>query len=162
MYRPMKIFAFAVDPLSPKPVVLLKDDDDVTIPIWIGTGEAVFMAAEFLNREINKGNDRKDLLTGLMGSMNLAISSITFDTLDNGAISAAVRFIRRKKEIKVDVRICDALITSLRTRLPLLVSDELAALLQSADDGACREIDARRYADFLENLDPAQMGKYAM
>jgi hypothetical protein len=37
-----------------------------------------------------------------------------------------------------------------------------ASLLDLKDATSVRENDARRFADFLENLDPDEMGKYPM
>jgi hypothetical protein len=35
-------------------------------------------------------------------------------------------------------------------------------MLAMADETIARENDARRFVDFLENLDPADLGKYPM
>lgn len=164
MYREMKLFGVAMDPLSPRPIVLLKGNDNLTVPLWISTSEAVAMTAELVCREIAAGNGRKDLLTLLLERLDTRISAVTIDSLNDG-ISVAVRLLRDGKEIAVDVRTGEGLATALKLKLPILVSDEVVARASvhvMSDPAVARENDSRRFTDFLESLDPIQLGKYPM
>jgi hypothetical protein len=46
-----------------------------------------------------------------------------------------------------------------------MLADEVmarASMLAMTDEKIARENDARRFVDFLENLDPSDLGKYPM
>jgi bifunctional DNase/RNase len=57
------------------------------------------------------------------------------------------------------------MITALKYKLPVMVHEEVikqASMLDLNEGNFSRETDARRFVDFLENLDPAALGKYPM
>ena len=73
MYHKMKVFGFTLDTIAQRPVVILKDAEDLnTVPIWIGSLEAVSIAAELVSCDLSSQNGRGDLLSLLMEK--LAIS----------------------------------------------------------------------------------------
>lgn len=166
MYHELKVFGFAVDPLSPKPVVLLKggEGDSVTVPIWVSTLEAVAMAAELVNREVTAQRGRHDLLSELMGRLEVTVMAISLEQEEHG-VAAAVHFLKDGEEVKIGVRTCEALVASIKFKLPIQVSHEVvarSALEAVGAEGCGKNAEERRYADFLENLDPAELGKYPM
>ncbi|HEY6839449.1 MAG TPA: bifunctional nuclease family protein, partial [Geobacteraceae bacterium] len=68
-------------------------------------------------------------------------------------------------EFRVDVRTCEALIASLKYEVPVLVSEEVvarASTIALEDATIAEENDARRFVDYLEKLNPADLGKYPM
>ena len=165
MYHEMKVSGFAADPLTPKPVVLLKGGNDLTVPIWISTAEAVSMAAELVSRDIATHSGRDDLLSALLEQLQMTISSIVIDSLHDGMVTAAVHFAKDGEVVKVGVRTCEALIASLKFKLPVLVSEDVVMRVSHTamgDEIICHGNDTRRFADFLENLDPADLGRYPM
>jgi bifunctional DNase/RNase len=166
MYHEMTIFGLALDSLSQRPVVILKDaQEQTTVPIWISNMEVVAFAAELISRDIASQSGRSDLLTVLMQEMGMSVAMIAVDNLHDGIFTASIRFVRDKEEVAVTVRPSEALITALKYKLPVMVADEVvarASLLDLKDEAIVRENDARRFADFLENLDPAEMGKFPM
>jgi bifunctional DNase/RNase len=166
MYHEMTVFGLALDALSQRPVVILKDaQEKTTVPIWISNMEVVAIAAELISRDIASQSGRGDLLTALMQEMAMTVAMIAVDDLRDGVFTASIRFVRGEEEVKVAVRPSEALITALKYKLPLMVADDVvarAALLEVKDETSVRESDARRFADFLENLDPEEMGKYPM
>ena len=166
MYHKMKVFGFTLDTIAQRPVVILKDAEDLnTVPIWIGSLEAVSIAAELVSCDLSSQNGRGDLLSLLMEKLAMGVTTISIDTLHEGVFTASVTFRSEDGEISVSVRPYEALVISLKYKLPVMVADEVmarASMLAMADETIARENDARRFVDFLENLDPADLGKYPM
>ncbi len=168
MYHKMKVFGFTLDTLAQRPVVILKDAEDAnTVPIWISSQEAVSIAAELIRNDVAAENGHGDLLSLLLDRMAMKVAKVTIDDLQDGIFSASVVLHRDRgeSELRISVRPYEALLVSLKYRLPVLVADKVmarASLLAMADEKIARENDARRFVDFLENLDPAELGKYPM
>ena len=166
MYHKMKVFGFTLDTIAQRPVVILKDVEDAnTIPIWIGSMEAVSIAAELINKDISSHSDRGDLLSKLLEKMDMKVTMISIDTLNDGVFSATVTICREESEIRLNVRPYEALIISLKYKMPVMVADEVMArgsMLAMNDETIARENDARRFIDFLENIEPSALGKYPM
>ena len=166
MYHKMNVFGFTLDPIAQRPVVILKDVEDVnTIPIWIGSMEAVSIAAELISKDISSHSDRGDLLSKLLEKMDMKVTMISIDTLNDGVFSATVTICCEESEIRLNVRPYEALIISLKYKMPVMVADEVMArgsMLAMNDETIARENDARRFIDFLENIEPSALGKYPM
>jgi len=166
MYHEMTIHGFTLDSLAHRPVVILKDSRDRnTVPIWLNANEAVAMAAELVGRDQASQRNGGDLLGGLLEKLSMQISQVTIEGVQDGIYRASVRFQLDGEEIRVEVRASEALLTSLKYKLPVHVADEVvqqASRLDDGEDEVAQETAARRFADFLENLDPAIMGKYPM
>jgi uncharacterized protein len=166
MYHKMKVFGFTLDTLAQRPVVILKDAADAnTVPIWISSLEAVSIAAELISCDLSSQNGRGDLLSLLLEKMALSVTRISVDGLNDGVFIASVTLCGESGEIRIAVRPYEALVISLKYKMPVLVADEVmarASMLAMADETIARENDARRFIDFLENLDPAELGKYPM
>ena len=166
MYHQMKVYGFTVDPLAKRPLVLLKGEGgDLTVALWISMMEAASMAAELVSRDLASQNGRDDLLSVLVERLGMRISSVTLESPRDGAVAATVLFVKGEEEIRVEVRTCEALLVSLKFDVPLFVSEEVvarASIHAMGDETVARENDARRLTDYLERLDPADLGKYPM
>lgn len=166
MYHEMTVFGLALDALTQRPVVILKDaQEKTTVPVWLSNMEVVAIAAELISRDIASQSGRGDLLTVLMKEMGMTVAMVAVDDLRDGVFAASIRFARGEEEVKVTVRPSEALIAALKYRLPVMVADEVvtrASVLDLKDETSVGESDSRRLADFLENLDPEEMGKYPM
>ena len=166
MYHKMKVFGFTLDTIAQRPVVILKDaEDNNTVPIWISSLEAASIAAELISCDVSSQNGRGDLLSALLEKMGMGVATISIDNLRDGVFTASVGFSSEGGEIRLDVRPYEALIISLKYKQPVMVADEVmarASMLAMDDETIARENDARRFVDFLENLDPAELGKYPM
>lgn len=165
-YHEMTVYGFTIDAIAGKPLVILKDDGGGnTIPIWISNAEALAIASELVLSDRSDQRGTKDLLSLFLETTGTKIAEIVIPSLDNGVFDAAVRFVRGSEEFLVDVRPYEALRAALRYGRPILVADEVlqrasvAAMNAEEFDG---EHNARRFAEFLENLDPASLGKYPM
>ncbi|GFO69475.1 hypothetical protein GMLC_30540 [Geomonas limicola] len=166
MYIEMKVFGFALDSIAQMPMILLKDaEENHTIPVWIGTSESVSFAAEFVGREVALRNGRKDLLGSLLERLEMHIVGIFIEDLTDGAFTASVRLgAADGEELRVEVHVSEAMLLSLRYRMPVQVACELLEQASTLDmsDAIAEETNARRFIDFLDQLDPTTLGKYPM
>lgn len=166
MYQEMTIFGFTLDSVSRRPVVLLKSlDGSTTVPLWITVTEGVSIAADLISRDLAGQEGRTDFLTLFMKRLGMRISRVTVDHLESSSIAAAVWVEDATTQIRIDVSLSEALNVVLTYKASLMISDELAEWATRYalhDEAVVSESNERRYADFLENLDPSQMGKYPM
>jgi len=167
MYLEMKVFGFALDAIAQMPVILLKDADEKhTVPVWISTSESVTFAAEFVGREVSLRNGRKDLLTVLIERLSMQITGIFIESLNDGVFTSSVRLAATDgEEMRLELHVSEAMLLSLKYRMPVQVDSDLLAQVSTLDmteDGFAQENNARRFVDFLDQLDPTTLGKYPM
>lgn len=167
MYLEMKVFGFALDGIAQMPVIILKDADEKhAVPVWINSTESVSFAAEFIGRELSMRNGRKDVFTALIERMGMTVSSIVIESLKEGVFSSFVRLATADgEEMTLDLHVSEAMLLSLKYHLPVLVNSDLMSQVSSLDmseEGFTGENNARRFVDFLDQLDPSSMGKYPM
>ncbi len=165
-YHEMTVFGFTIDPIANRPVVILKDArDNNTVPIWITTAEAFAIAAELALGDCSSGSGNKDLMALFLEKTGTGIIAIIIGGLNEGAFAASVKFQRGDEEFVVDVRPCEAIMAALKYKMPVLVADEVlqrASVVAMSGEELAGEHNARRFAEFLDNLDPSTLGKYPM
>ncbi len=163
MYREMTVFGFTMDSVSKRPVVLLKGaDGTTTVPLWISVGDGVSIAADMIYRDLAGQGERGGFLNALLKRLRLRLSRITIDRDESGTIVAEVWLSGSNREQKIEVGVTEALNMALTKKTPLMVSSELidwATRYALNDEEVLSESNERRYADFLENMDPTQMNK---
>ena len=166
MFEEMKVYGFTIDSISHRPVILLKDcEGNTTVPLWISLKDGVSLAADLLCRDLASREGNPDLLDSLIRKLGLTLEKVMLDLDGDGDVSATVSMSGPAGEQLVDVGIAEALNAVLGRKLPLMVSDRLldwASRYASHDESILNESNERRYADFLENLDPEQMNKLPM
>ena len=167
MFLEMKVYGFALDAIAQMPVIILKDADGKhAVPVWIGSSESVSFAAEFVGREVSLRNGRKDLFTSLIDKLGMSIASIVIESLREGVFTASVRLAAADgEEMRLELHVSEAVLLSLKYRMPVLVNSELLTQVSTLDmneAGFAQENNARRFVDFLDGLDPSSLGKYPM
>jgi uncharacterized protein len=168
MFLEMKVFGFALDAIAQMPVIILKDADEKhAVPVWINASESVPFAAEFVGREASVRNGRKDVFASLVERLGMSVSSIVIESLRDGVFTASVRLApaAEGEEMRLELHVSEAMLLSLKYRLPVMVNSELltqVATLDMNEEGFAKENNARRFVDFLDQLDPSTMGKYPM
>lgn len=164
MYLEMKVCGFTLDSFAQMPVVLLKDAEEKnTLPIWISSMDAVSLAAELISRDMSVESGCCELMTKLMDQMCMKVDRITIDSLIDGVFDISIFFSGTGKEIRINVRPNEAVIMALKYDMPMHIAEEViaqASVLTAMDEDIVIEHDASRYIDFLENLDPKDLGKY--
>lgn len=163
-YREMNVHGFALDSLAQIPLVLLKDGEGkVTLPIWISSMEAVNVAAELINRDALAQSGTRDLMSLLLDQLKVSIERITIEGLSETNFDAYVLFSQDGNRLRVKVRSCEAVVMALKHSMPILVADDVfeqASMLDVGEEHGFGDNAAGRFVDFLESLDPKDMGKY--
>ena len=166
MYQEMTVYGFTIDTVSRRPVVLLKSaDGGTTVPLWISVVEGVSIAADLISHDLASKGERNDFLTALLKRVGLQPDRITVERDERGSVTAAVWLKNGSQKLRVDVNLVEALNLTLAYKIPLMVSSGLmdwATKYSLQEEAVVRESDEQRYADYLEGLDPSQMGKYPM
>ncbi|GFO56712.1 hypothetical protein GMSM_37190 [Geomonas sp. Red276] len=167
MYIEMKVFGFALDGIAQMPVIILKDAEEKNaVPVWISTNESVSFAAEFVGRELSLKNGRKDAFSLLVDKLGMKLTSVVIESLKDGVFASYVSLLSADGEqITVDLHVSEAMLMSLKYRIPVMVNSDLMTQVSSLDlteEGLNQENNARRFVDFLDQLDPSDMGKYPM
>lgn len=161
MYHEMKVFGFTIDSIANRPVVILKDAmGSNTIPVWVSTTEALAIAAELVRGERPSGRGNKGLISLILEKTGMRVGAISIDGINDGVFTAVVKILRDSEEILMEVGASEAIRMALGCGMPILVAEDVlqrASLVELAS-----EHNARRFAEFLDNLDPATLGKYPM
>ena len=157
----MTIKGLMVDPITNMPIVVLKDKDgDRVLPIWVGVFEANAIALQIENVATPRPMTH-DLLRNVIVDLEGAVDRVVVSDLQESTFFAIIHLTVKGEHLVVDARPSDAIALALRTRAPILV-DETVIDNAKAVDFASESVDSERLQQWLESLDPDEMGKYKM
>ena len=157
----MTIKGLMVDPITNMPIVILKDKDgERVLPIWVGIFEANAIALQIENIATPRPMTH-DLLRNVIADLDGAVDRIVVSDLKENTFFAIIHLTVKGERIVVDARPSDAIALALRTRAPILV-DETVIENAKTVDFAPEAVDGERLQQWLESLDPEEMGKYKM
>jgi uncharacterized protein len=167
LYIEMKVYGFALDAIAQMPVIILKDaEEKYAVPVWINASESVSFAAEFVGREVSVRNGRKDVFSCLVERLGMKVASIAIESQQDGVFTASLQLASTEgEEMRLELHVSEAMLLSLKYRMPMMVNRELLTQVSRLDmneEGFAKENNARRFVDFLDQLDPSTMGKYPM
>jgi bifunctional DNase/RNase len=159
-----KIKGLMMDPLTNSPIVVLQDTtSDTLLPIWVGIFEANAIALQIEKVDTPRPMTH-DLIKGLLNHLDAQVTKIVVTELRDNTFYALIFLDVAGKTITVDARPSDAIALALRTDSPIFVTDEVisksastSATTLSADRSTPEEI-----RQWLENLNPEDLGKYKM
>ncbi|MGD0309455.1 MAG: bifunctional nuclease family protein [Acidobacteriota bacterium] len=159
-----KIKGLMMDPLTNSPIVVLQDASSETLlPIWVGIFEANAIALQIEKVDTPRPMTH-DLIKGLLNHLDVRVTKIVVTELKDNTFYAMIFLDMAGKTITVDSRPSDAIALALRTDSPIFVTDEVlskssstSAATPSAERSSPEEI-----KQWLENLNPEDLGKYKM
>jgi bifunctional DNase/RNase len=160
----MTIKGLMVDPITNTPIVILRDrDGQRVLPIWVGIFEANAIALQIEKVDTPRPMTH-DLIKGLLGHLNATVTKIVVTELKDNTFYALIFLNVAGKIITVDSRPSDAIALALRTESPIFVTDDVIAKSSST---AATTLSAERSSpedikQWLENLNPEDLGKYKM
>ena len=157
----MTIKGLMVDPVTNMPIVILRDDSGGRVlPIWVGIFEANAIALQIENVTTPRPMTH-DLLRNVITDLDGAVEKIVVSDLKDNTFYALI-YVRFQGElIAVDARPSDAIALALRVSAPIFVEETVvknAKNLEFTPDKG----DSERLTQWLENLDPEDLGKYKM
>ena len=157
----MKIKGLMIDPVTQMPIVLLRDPkSDAVLPIWVGLSEANAIALQIENISTPRPMTH-DLLKNLLTHLDATVEKIVITELKDNTFYALIHLQSGGKPLAVDSRPSDAIALALRAGAPIFVEEEVISKAKSVD--MTKEAgDSDRLRQWLEKLDPDELGKYEM
>jgi hypothetical protein len=157
----MTIKGLMVDPTTNMPIVILRDKDgERVLPIWVGIFEANAIAMQIENVETPRPMTH-DLLRNVIADLKATVQRIVVSSLQENTFYALIYLAARGETMAIDARPSDAIALALRTRAPIFVEESVIDRAKTVDFTADRH-DADRLEQWLESLDPEDLGKYKM
>lgn len=157
----MTIKGLLVDPITNMPIVVLKDKaGERVLPIWVGIFEANAIALQIENVATPRPMTH-DLLRNIIANLDGEVNRVVVSDLKENTFFASIHLTVKGEHVVVDARPSDAIALALRTRAPILVEETVVDNAKTVDF-AFEAVDSNRLQQWLESLDPEEMGKYKM
>jgi bifunctional DNase/RNase len=158
MLHRVRIQGLILDPITERPILLLKNDEDSRVlPIWIGSSEANAIALRLEHIEVPRPMTH-DLLCGILDQTQTSLKEVRITDLRDNTYFADIVLARREGEVHVDSRPSDAVALAVRAGAPIFVEESVFEKTFSVDENASGE----QLARWLEQLSPEEMGRYEM
>ena len=163
MLHKVTIAGLTMDPASNTPIVILKtDQDENTIPIWIGLLEATSIASALKNIRYDRPMTH-DLFKNFMETLQIRISKVEICDIRANTYYAEILFQTEQGTFTMDARPSDAIAMALRFDAPLYVDEKVIQKSKSGDQEV--EVlddseEGKKWAEYLEKLSPEDFGKY--
>ncbi len=157
----MTIKGLMVDPVTNMPIVILRDKDGQRVlPIWVGSFEANAIALQIENVPTPRPMTH-DLLRNVIHDLNGDIQKIVVCDLKDNTFYALIYLAVNGEVVAVDSRPSDAIALALRVKAPIFVEESVIDNAKTSDlvKGTG---DSEQLEQWLESLDPEQLGKYKM
>lgn len=164
MLHKVSIAGLTMDPTSNTPIIILKsEEDDQTIPIWIGLLEATSIVSALQNIKFDRPMTH-DLFKNFFDTMNIKVTKIEVCDLRDNTFYARIHLIAGDATaFDMDARPSDAIAIAVRTGAPIFV-DEKVIEKSGVPAGHVEVLDeseeGKKWAEYLEKLSPDDFGKY--
>jgi bifunctional DNase/RNase len=157
----MSIKGLMVDPGTNTPIVVLRDKDGQRVlPIWVGIFEANAIALQIENVAAQRPMTH-DLLRNVIHDLNATVQKIVISDLRENTFYALIYLALSGDTLAVDARPSDAIALALRTHAPIFVEEAVIASAQPFEVSRDKP-DSEKLHQWLESLDPDDLGKYKM
>jgi bifunctional DNase/RNase len=163
-YRHLHIVGFTVDAMQP--LALFKDDTaETTFPLWLEMVDVLAITAELVTRRLAGKDERSELLDSILATVGLRIADILVDGTAGSGYRADVCLEGEDGPVRVRVDLVTALLTAIKYKLPVGISEEALASSSLVDHSGIEGDglpDEKRLLEMLEKMNPEEMGKYPM
>jgi bifunctional DNase/RNase len=150
-----------LDPITNSPIVILKDKGgERVLPIWINPFEASAISMQLENVTPPRPMTH-DLLRNVIADLDGTVDRVVVSDLQDNTFYALVHVTVRGHRVAIDARPSDAIALALRAAAPILVEEKVIDGAKNADLSSERA-DTDRLQQWLESLDPDDLGKYKM
>lgn len=122
--RPITIASVREHPTTQQHVVVLKDDTDRKLPIWIGKPEAWAIASGLQEVETPRPMTAQ-LMLKLLEATGATLEEVRIDSLKDEIFYATLKIRGANGEQELDARPSDALSLAVLVKCPIYVSDEV-------------------------------------
>jgi len=163
MLRKVTIAGMTMDPSSNTPIIILKsEEDDQAVPIWIGLLEATSIASALQNIQFDRPMTH-DLFKNFLDQVQIGVTRVEVCDLKENTFYAKIYFDTQDKTFSVDARPSDAIAIALRFKAPIYLDDkviEKSKMTETPAEAADESEEGKKWAEYLENLNPDDFGKY--
>ncbi len=163
MLHKVNIAGLTMDPTSNTPIIILKSEQtDQAVPIWIGLLEATSIASALQNVKFDRPMTH-DLFKNFSDKINISVTRVEVCDLKDSTFYARIFFEAGESSFDMDARPSDAIALALRFNAPIFVDDkviEKSAASQEAGEALDQSEEGKKWAEYLENLNPEDFGKY--
>jgi bifunctional DNase/RNase len=157
----MTIKGLMVDPITNMPIIILRDrDGQRVLPIWVGMYEANAIALQIENIQTPRPMTH-DLLRNVIQDLQAVVDRVVVCDLKENTFYALIHLTTPSGPVAIDARPSDAIALALRTRAPILVEAHVIDNAKTVDFNHDKQ-DSDRLQQWLESLDPDDLGKYKM
>lgn len=157
----MNIKGLMVDPITNMPIIILRDPEgQKVLPIWVGVFEANAIALQIENIQTPRPMTH-DLLRNVIQDLRAAVEKVVVCDLKDNTFYAMIHLQTPAGPVAIDARPSDAIALALRTHAPIMVDEKVIDNAKSVDFANDKQ-DTDRLQQWLESLDPDDMGKYKM
>jgi uncharacterized protein len=157
MFHRVRIQGLLLDPITERPILVLKAlDDSRILPIWIGSSEANAIALQLENIKVPRPMTH-DLVCGILEKVASPLKEVRITDLKDNTYFADLVLDRQGNDLHVDARPSDAIALAVRTGAPIYVEE---AIFEKT--GELEEDTASNLRKWLEDLSPEEMGQYEM
>jgi hypothetical protein len=163
MLHEVNIASMAIDPTSNTPIIILKSvKGDQAVPIWIGLLEATSIASALRDIKFDRPMTH-DHFKNFIDNLEMVVSKVEVCDLRDNTFYARIYFVSKDKSFDMDARPSDAIAIALRFGAPIYVDDKIFDKSQMVDgdyEVLNKSEDGKKWAEYLENLNPEDFGKY--
>ena len=163
MLHKVSIAGLTIDPASNTPIIILKSEQtDQAMPIWIGLLEATSIASALQKIKYERPMTH-DLFKNFIDNLEMVVSKVEVCDLKDNTFYARIYFVSKDKSFDMDARPSDAIAIALRFGAPIYVDDKIFDKSQMVDgdyEVLNKSEDGKKWAEYLENLNPEDFGKY--
>ena len=157
----VEVKGLTLDPVTNSPIVILKDRaGERALPIWINPAEASAISMQIENVTPPRPMTH-DLLRNVITDLNGRVDRVVVTDLRDNTFYALVHLTVQGTSVAIDARPSDAIALALRTAAPILVEEAVIERAKSTDLSSERA-DQERLQQWLESIDPEELGKYKM
>ena len=159
--KEFRIKGLMMDPVTNSPIVILQDiEANTLLPIWVGIFEANAIALQ-IERIDTPRPMTHDLLRNILLHLDAEVEKIVVTELKENTFFAQIHLDIDGNRMTVDSRPSDAIALALRTDSPIYVTDEVIAGSQNITLNKAN-LDPEDVKEWLENLNPEDLGQYKM
>ena len=163
MLHEVNIASMAIDPTSNTPIIILKSvKGDQAVPIWIGLLEATSIASALRDIKFDRPMTH-DLFKNFIDNLKMVVSKVEVCDLKDNTFYARIYFVSKDKSFDMDARPSDAIAIALRFGAPIYVDDKIfekSQMVEGDYEVLNKSEDGKKWAEYLENLNPEDFGKY--
>ncbi len=157
----MRIKGLVLDPSSNLPIVILRDEESrLFLPIWVGAFEANAIALHLEEVEAPRPMTH-DLLKTSLETLGAEVRRILISDLKDNTFYASIFLFHNQQEVTLDSRPSDAIALAIRASAPIFVARSVLEKAQAFDISSMVQ-DEELLKRWLEEADPAELGKYKM